>query len=156
MAPTALKQVLVMGMRGLNDPNAQFSVERVKQMIADQTVKARELGFDFTTYYVDPENPAAISELPIARWVTSAVASRRCSNWRGTEFRADRMTTKFAAARMIAAIATAIRKSRAERCGFDSEINVDEFRRLSREKNHNQQQNTPPASAHDRTREPRG
>jgi hypothetical protein len=63
MATTTLKHVLVTGMRGSNDPKLSTATfEQMKQMIEDQKNKAREVGFEFTIYYIDPENPATISE----------------------------------------------------------------------------------------------
>jgi hypothetical protein len=63
MAAIALRQVLVTGMRGSNDPKlSTITLEQMTQMIEDQKKKARESGFEFTIYYIDPGNPATISE----------------------------------------------------------------------------------------------
>lgn len=58
-----LKQILVTGMRGSNDPEvSSVTLEQMKQVIEDQKKRAREAGFEFTIYYIDPENPSLINE----------------------------------------------------------------------------------------------
>src|SRR6202045_3938063 len=98
----------------------------------------------------DGSKPAAIRELPNARWVMPWVASICRTSLRGTEFRAKCRTNKLNATRMPAARPSDTRKFFPDNEGAFLEINVDELRGLPREQNHQDYQSALPDPEEDR------
>src|SRR5271156_6159544 len=94
--------------------------------------------------------PAAMRELPSARCVMPWVASICLTSRRGTEFRAIRWTNKLNAIRSAAARPNDTSKFFPDNAGAFLEINVDKFRGLTREQNHDDYQHAPPDPEEDR------